>query len=168
MNTDARLMRLEALVSGARQSVQRQKMYPIVPPPVGEWSATTRTGGTYTPGADWNIQFDAWNVTYRYGKVPAGGGHLQIINNGNTRGHRYRIVFESKVPWSPTMIVELNGGTLQVQDNGRIQETSATGTLGLVFYEGRNVLEIMANDTVNFARVLVPAIDHSVSKWVQV
>ena len=164
---EAKLRQQGSMISGLRQNQRKQKFSPQPRVFAGEWAATVRdTGGTYTAGVDWNPQFDNLGITYRESRIPAAGGHLNIINNANNTAQRFRLLFESDSPWNPVMEVEINGGRIQVQDNGRIQERTTTGTLTLQCYTGLNVVEVMTNDTVNFARVMAPLIDHNISRWV--
>jgi hypothetical protein len=161
---------LKRQVMANRVPSRKPPSIPPKPPPEGEWYVRSADGGTYTPGTDWNVNFDGINTAstgYLDSKHPAGGGWVQIGNQGGGRGWRARLVFDSESTFSVQIGIDIDSGTVQIQDNGRIQETSANGIFDLQFFKGRNCLEVFCDDLCVYARARVMAIDGILSKGVK-
>lgn len=92
---------------------------------------------------------------------------MEIGSNSGARGFRARLVFDSQTPFAAKLGIKMDSGLVQVQDNGRIQETSASNVIDVQFYRGRNVLEVFCDEDCVLCRARLTAMDGFASKGVR-
>ena len=117
---------------------------------IPHWDVVRQTTGTFTPGTDWESQFDNKGQTNRLEHTQATmGGEIPHVNSDSS-ATRHTILFSSQGAGVVLAYLGIVGtGRVQVKANGVINEYTASATINLKVNKAplTNRIVVMSNGT---------------------
>jgi len=191
MSQEQELAQLRAIVSdlsakvarlpvGGRGQTAQNEAQGVFTVPFYQVVKAAGSGLTFTANTDWGPQFDLASISNRVEYwLPTAGGEVEGKDGMSTYAHRFKIAWDSDVPYQVTCLMTRlpdnndpspggGDGTVQVILNGSIVEHSiASSYFTLNVKAGRNALQIVRPyDLPDSFQFLARLFDGKMSRWV--
>lgn len=141
-------LKVEELAAMVMNQPKQRVATPEAPKGLPNWEITERpSGGTYTPGTDWEPQFYEGGVNFIYYGIATVHGELPCLHPSNSNPAMCVLEFESSVPRDVNAyIAGENFGRLQMKVNSQTTaEYTAGQAITISVRAGKNTIVLMSN-----------------------